>query len=199
MYDQNDVRWIAKGMTYQSVKQASSSPTAPPPGLNDEIQIPESGDELIMKPGDTGKSIFGMAIDGQLAVFYIRKLWTTIGQSNLLDLRKNVKSLLANIALEFSSKHGMDAAKIESWMKEITDYANTAQSWILELLNQSAAITMSKNYILKTLSQPGCEGIRFYLCMKDRPKETKDKEGIEEKRTKRKQETDLFEQLFDII
>lgn len=35
-----------------------------------------------------------------------------------------------------------------------------------DLLIRSAAITIDKNVLLKTLSQPGCEGIRFYLCRK---------------------------------
>lgn len=37
------------------------------------------------------------------------------------------------------------------------------------LLKRSSAITVDKNIILKTLSQPGCEGLRFYLCMKSEP------------------------------
>lgn len=35
-----------------------------------------------------------------------------------------------------------------------------------ELLIRSSGITVDKNTLLKTLSQPGCEGIRFYLCKK---------------------------------
>lgn len=38
--------------------------------------------------------------------------------------------------------------------------------WLKNLLIHSSAITMDKNIILKTLSQPGCEGVRFYLCRK---------------------------------
>lgn len=35
-----------------------------------------------------------------------------------------------------------------------------------QLLEGSFAITLDKNVLLKTISQPKCEGIRFYLCMK---------------------------------
>ena len=35
-----------------------------------------------------------------------------------------------------------------------------------QLLEGSFAITLDKNVLLKTISQPKCEGIRFYLCAK---------------------------------
>ena len=35
-----------------------------------------------------------------------------------------------------------------------------------QLLQGSFAITFDKNVLLKTISQPKCEGIRFYLCAK---------------------------------
>jgi len=45
-----------------------------------------------------------------------------------------------------------------------TDQAE--QDELKALLVRSSAITIDKNGLLKTLSQPGCEGIRFYLCRK---------------------------------
>jgi hypothetical protein len=41
-----------------------------------------------------------------------------------------------------------------------------ASDELKELLIRSSGITIDKNGLLKTLSQPGCEGIRFYLCRK---------------------------------
>jgi hypothetical protein len=35
-----------------------------------------------------------------------------------------------------------------------------------QLMEGSFAITLDKNVLLKTISQPKCEGIRFYLCLK---------------------------------
>lgn len=35
-----------------------------------------------------------------------------------------------------------------------------------QLIEGSFAITLDKNVLLKTISQPKCEGIRFYLCLK---------------------------------
>lgn len=37
---------------------------------------------------------------------------------------------------------------------------------LVEMLKRSSAITIDKNTLLKTISQPGCEGIRFYPCKK---------------------------------
>jgi len=42
----------------------------------------------------------------------------------------------------------------------------TEQDELKKLLTRSSAVTIDKNGLLKTLSQPGCEGIRFYLCKK---------------------------------
>ncbi len=40
------------------------------------------------------------------------------------------------------------------------------EKWLINLLLQSRAITVDKNVLLKTISQPGCEGVRYYLCTK---------------------------------
>lgn len=37
---------------------------------------------------------------------------------------------------------------------------------LIDILRRSCAITIDKNVLLKTISQPGCEGVRFYLCKK---------------------------------
>lgn len=40
-----------------------------------------------------------------------------------------------------------------------------------KLIQGSFAITFDKNMLLKTISQPKCEGVRFYLCLKKGEKE----------------------------
>lgn len=37
---------------------------------------------------------------------------------------------------------------------------------LVDMLKRSSAITIDKNTLLKTIAQPGCEGIRFYPCKK---------------------------------
>ena len=41
-----------------------------------------------------------------------------------------------------------------------------ADNVLRQLIEGSFAITLDKNVLLKTISQPKCEGIRFYLCVK---------------------------------
>lgn len=41
-----------------------------------------------------------------------------------------------------------------------------ADNVLRQLIEGSFAITLDKSVLLKTISQPKCEGIRFYLCLK---------------------------------
>ena len=43
---------------------------------------------------------------------------------------------------------------------------NSFTEWMTKLLRASFALGLDKNILLKTLSQPKCEGIRFYLALK---------------------------------
>lgn len=40
-----------------------------------------------------------------------------------------------------------------------------------QMMEGSFAITFDKNLLLKTISQPKCEGVRFYPCLKEGPEE----------------------------
>ncbi len=46
------------------------------------------------------------------------------------------------------------------------EYVEKIKINLKQLLYYSSAITIDKNILMKTLSQPGCEGLRFYLCKK---------------------------------
>ncbi len=46
------------------------------------------------------------------------------------------------------------------------------------LLDNSFGFTIDKNILLQTLSQPGCEGIRFYLAMRDNTEEGQSLPGV---------------------
>jgi hypothetical protein len=56
-------------------------------------------------------------------------------------------------------------ADFQDLIQPAPDEAEPADE-LKKLLTRSSAITIDKNILLKTLSQPGCEGIRFYLCKK---------------------------------
>jgi hypothetical protein len=55
--------------------------------------------------------------------------------------------------------HDFTDVDIESFIQAVNSLVN--------VLRRSCAITIEKNVLLKTLSQPGCEGLRFYLCKKN--------------------------------
>jgi hypothetical protein len=41
-----------------------------------------------------------------------------------------------------------------------------ADNPLRQLIEGSFAVTLDKSVLLKTISQPKCEGVRFYLCVK---------------------------------
>lgn len=56
-------------------------------------------------------------------------------------------------------------ADFQDMIRPISEQEDASDE-LKKLLIRSSAITIDKNGLLKTLSQPGCEGIRFYLCKK---------------------------------
>lgn len=62
----------------------------------------------------------------------------------------------------------IDAALALSMIKALRDLVQKQppEDVLRQLLEGSFAITFDKSVLLKTISQPKCEGIRFYLCMK---------------------------------
>jgi len=91
-----------------------------------------------------------VAVGGKPAEPYGIPITAELGIGLIADLQYLIQPIVA-------------AATKESFSAAITDESfETLQ----ELLRHSSAITIDKNVLLKTLSQPGCEGIRFYLCKK---------------------------------
>ena len=166
MNDEKKIHWIAKGMTYNKMQAGT-------PGTLEDIAFVDSGKEMSMGNDD---EYFGMPIDGRLAVHYIRNLWDTIKADNLLRMTEQsidkVNSYRKNNhAFLKGNENNKALTELEKVQQELIDQISQAEKWLLDLLNSSFAISMRKNLVLKTLSQPGCEGLRFYLCMKDKPKE----------------------------
>lgn len=160
MPDQRKIRWIARGKTYSDLEAGRPDVTA-------NIEIPESENGIKMKYGGT---IYGEPIDARLAIFYIRKLWTEIKRDRILSIHKDTRRLMDDLDKEFKDNGITDDKMLRSFTRIkrlVDDQSAKAENWIAELLDNSFAITMEKSVILKTLSQPECEGIRFYLCMKD--------------------------------
>jgi hypothetical protein len=122
------------------------------PDLPDEKEIPipeEDGDISMDPPPSGGKAPipkdsdhFGLPIDADLAVHFIQNL--------LPD------------ALGFLDK---DLKRDGESSDELADDQNINKLLFADkLINLTYGITFDKNIILKILSQPGCEGLRCYLC-----------------------------------
>jgi len=156
----NQVKWIAKGEKFKP----GANPNPSEPG---DINIKESGKGLQM-PHPHGQR-FGSAIDAKLAVSYIRLLWDTVDGRRLRNLAEDTKQALRNVDDLFHSFTEEDKKRLDEAYSIVAENAEKAQHWLVKLLDASAAITMDKNLILKTLSQDECQGLRFYLCMKHKP------------------------------
>jgi len=62
----------------------------------------------------------------------------------------------------------IDAPLAVSMIKALREIVSKqpADNQLRQLIEGSFAITLDKSVLLKTISQPKCEGIRFYLCVK---------------------------------
>ncbi len=108
------------------------------PVMDDNLQIFETPMSVDMEEGKGDNQPYGIPIHAKLGIALIA------------DFQAILSQLLA---------------KLQS--PEITNLLDIGLSDNLaELLLRSSAITIDKNVLLKTLSQPGCEGVRFYLCKK---------------------------------
>lgn len=131
------VRWNAKGKKFCKMQGQQPIPT------DADIPIPElarSVDIPSNKPIDNNDP-YGLPIDAELAI----KLISAFHKSLPPELQKII---LFGGKINISPEH------------------NEIIETLVAILRKSAAITIDKNIILKTLSQPECEGIRFYLCRK---------------------------------
>jgi len=174
MGQRKKVRWIAKGKTYSNLEEGRPHDVA-------NIEIPESENGIKM---EYGGNIYGEPIDARLAIYYIRKLWTEIKRDRILSIHQDTRDAFASLEKTLKDNGITDQKMLRSitrLSRDLVDQSQKAENWIAELLDRSFAITMEKSVILKTLSQPECEGIRFYLCMKDPKSTEKGKEAVDKK------------------
>jgi hypothetical protein len=140
----NSVTWTAKGRKHG----APPAPLLP-------IDVEESDKRVRRNPNDPP---YGTPIDTPLAIELIRNLWKAIDDAELFKLKAQYKVLINQL----TEKKGYDQdvqLKLEKLVDKNAD-------WLEDLLKNSFAMTVDKSIVLKMLSQPGCEGIRFYLCLK---------------------------------
>lgn len=108
------------------------------PAIQDNLQIYETPMSVDMEEGKGDNQPYGIPIHAKLGIALIADF-----QAMLTKILEKVQS------------------------PELSALLDTGLSDnLIALLQRSSAITIDKNVLLKTLSQPGCEGVRFYLCKK---------------------------------
>jgi hypothetical protein len=156
-------KWVIPGQAFKPTPGSKNSGTE----IDVDVEIQET--EGIIMPGK--KEIYGLPVHARLAIFYIRKLWQELEKKQLLSIHRDTKSLFDVLRGHFNSKKSQTFKKEDflEALEKMDKRWEEANDWLIELLRNSFAITMDKSILLKTLSQPECEGIRYYLAMKRRP------------------------------
>jgi hypothetical protein len=158
-------KWITPGKIYKRIDESGDGIE-----IDSNIDIPET-DGIVMPDG---KNVYGEPVNARLAIFYIRKLWQEIEKLKLLTVHED--TMIFMDIIRNHSKNKFKELKEEDFevkLKEIEQKWKRANDWLIDLLRNSFGITMDKSVLLKTLSQPECEGIRYYLAMKRKPEEEK--------------------------
>ncbi len=137
--------WKALGKKLKTDEYNRVSTISNPVNEDELIDIVEQ-DKSFTMDGYEDAPIAGKPIDAKLAIHLIKKF-----SDSLPKIPKNI----------------LDG----TFRERFTGYSDKEYShfekWIVSLLLFSRAISIDKSILLKTLSQPGCEGVRFYLCLKD--------------------------------
>jgi hypothetical protein len=147
--------WIAIGKKYK--KEGSVAV----PNEDQDIPIMECARSVSM---DKDKQAYGQPIDAKWGIHLIKNLFNQLHESNILQYLfadeflkvKEVKQ--ENLAVTEGDGADKQGEGMDKEKEELLQ-------WLIRLLWHSKAITIDKNILLKALSQPLCEGLRFYLCL----------------------------------
>jgi len=126
-----------------SVNGHRFDPTASGSARPDVITLPVKGSCISNMPSSTG-----IPINGSLAVHFIENF------------------------LKFFTIHEREHDKCERFLDEgnladAKESQKLTRKFVNRVVRVTSGTTFDKDLILKILSQPGCEGIRCYLCARD--------------------------------
>ncbi|HTI58576.1 hypothetical protein [Mucilaginibacter sp.] len=114
--------------------------------------------QSINLPGLTGHA--GRPVDANLAIHFIKNFLNHFEITFFKDDEE---------ALEKAEKLAATIENSDKLLAHFRQFHSRAKKRHGALLNLKYGITLEKDMILKTLSQPGCEGLRFYLCARTAP------------------------------
>lgn len=110
------------------------------------VEVSEQPKSVVIPPDTDATPPYGIPIDATLAINLISDFQAMLSAPAIKTLMQVDPRDLAD------KRNGELAVK--------------AVNTLVSILRRSCVITIDKNVMLKTLSQPGCEGLRFYLCKK---------------------------------
>jgi hypothetical protein len=141
-------RWIAQGKELAETYLKTTTIGAKPQGSDLPIKELAKSVDMENKPDDDP---YGIPISASLGIALIA------------DFQKIIKPM-KNF---FNAPNKQNLVNLFSAQESFTPKERSEESVdLVALLLRSSAITIDKNILLKTLSQPACEGVRFYLCKK---------------------------------
>lgn len=150
-----DLKWKARGKCLKVARGGTVNRGTQPVSVDRLIDIKERQRSFSL-PGYENADAAGIPIDANLAV-----------------------NLIRNLHLKLKDKFYKFMYPEKFADVPITrDDRDTLGKWLRNLLLQSRAISVDKNALLKIISQPGCEGVRFYLCLRSEGSKAIDKPGI---------------------
>jgi hypothetical protein len=152
-----DQGWAVKGYSHDHPpKLGTPNPT------KYDLTIPEVG-YCISMPAYNQQTAYsgplGTPIDATLAVGYIRNFI-----KSFRIIRRKSKFVFEEATQD------MDDAKLNDHVRliaeEAKEFYEKSKKFYENVVKLNVGMTMDKNMALKLLSQPRCEGLRFYLCSK---------------------------------
>lgn len=170
-----DKRWLSIGRRYNA-----NDPNNP--SVLKEIPVMEMARSVSMDedvdPGTHRKEPYGQPIDAPLAVHLISNLLVSLKKYNIMPTLEEYDFQLGVNARTEGANDDKGEARQEATPEVLRGIdPKIGLQWMIHLLVHSKAITFDKSPLLKIISQPKCEGVRFYLCLtphkqKPTPKDT---------------------------
>lgn len=140
------ITWTVKGRAFKTNEQ--SQQTIQP---DQDLEIKEKASTLEIS-GSEGP--YGEPISTGVAVHLI---------GNMLSILSTSKKKITDILEAYSPFIGEKESVVRFLL---TDEDAAALNSLRKLITKSMAITFDKSQILRIISQPGCEGVRFYQAVR---------------------------------
>jgi len=158
------IQWSVQGNCLGDASMAASSGN-PNPAMK-EIPIP-SDTTCVSSPG--GSAPFGMPIDADLAVYFIKNFLMDFKLYCEQDkaLYSKTKTVSKPDGTQFEELTFNEENLDETKFNLLKEQHKKSRRLIKKLVKITYGVAFDRDIMLKILSQPTCEGLRAYLCGRD--------------------------------